>query len=223
MKQKLIVSSKNLLVALKTIKPAIAKNTIFPTLDCVFIEVKGSAAYLTGSNLETFIATKIPCEADSEFLALLSVYQLMKLTENLPSASMAFDFDTVNNKVLISCAGATFEMQTDEVGNYPKFPTMGEVLTTKELTKRFVEDCAIALNFVSGDSLRPAMTGVYFDYGGNKLRLAATDAHSLFASDYYDGISPRSFIVPSAGMKIIASIAWQTISRSDKKKLSGIL
>lgn len=201
------LNSKSLLEALKIVKPVIPNDPVLPTLECTRIFSQGNRLYLQGYNLETSITTHIVADVPYKVEFLVSIKKLIKLCEKLPLSPMVLEHDTINNKLTITCDGATFELGTHTSDDYPKLPDVGEILTQKDFDGAIVEDCVRALKFVSSDTLRPAMTGIFFDYFKNSLKIVSTDAHCLFVSDNYTGICDRSFVVPSTGMKIICGQA----------------
>lgn len=98
------------------------------------------------------------------------------------------------------------KLSGDNYENFPKFP-FDEDTAYPVIGKLNSEDMAklkIAEYFISGDDLRPAMTGVYFNhqFKGKKSYICATDAHRL----YYEELSTpleESFILPSKAIDIL--------------------
>lgn len=207
MQRAIKISSDALLIALKKAKYAVSASTILPILEDVLVTVYNGSINITGTNLETRISVTVPADCEGDYIFCVSVKDIMTLCKSLPKKTLVIVNDAVNNKLSIECEGGVFELSTDDFNGYPKGHDVGEVLAQVEMDKSLLDDCVTAISFTSNDDLRPAMTGVHFDYSRKYLRLAATDAHSLFISDKYQGTCPRSFITPAKALKSICSIA----------------
>ncbi len=116
------------------------------------------------------------------------------------------------------------KLSGDNYENFPKFP-FDDGIVYPVIGKLNSEDMAklkIAEYFISGDDLRPAMTGVYFNhqFKGKKSYICATDAHRL----YYEELSTpleESFILPSKAIDILLAFGgeWEICQSTAKGQL----
>lgn len=199
-------STDALTEALKKVKPAIAKNAVLASLEDVLISISKNDIRVTATNLEMYITASVPAESTIDAVFCLDPNKLLRLSQNLPKQQIELQYDAVNGKITAECGGIMFEMEATDAGNFPKTPEVGEILSQMDMDKNIVDCCATAIKFTSTDTLRPALTGVYFDYSDKSLRIAATNAHTLYVSEKHNGTSTHSYIVPATAMKVICNL-----------------
>lgn len=78
-----------------------------------------------------------------------------------------------------------------------------------------------AIQFISTDDLRPAMTGIYLgeDEFSKTSKIVATDAHRMYFDDL-SGVISRSFILPGKAAKILLALGgeWKLSAKEEYKK-----
>lgn len=181
-------------------------SAVLPILESVLISVKeGKISYYV-SDLENVMEYEEETEALGEIMFCIHSKSFIFFLRNAMEDKCTIDVD--DKKVKLSCGAfcVSFERGLYDVGNFPVRPVLDNVLIANFKYELLSTNISAALKFVSKDNLRPAMTGVYFHTDGLGLKIAATDAHSM----YFDTVTPikekiTPFILSSKSSRLFIS------------------
>lgn len=199
----------------KTLSPlfsVINASSILPILGSVMIEGKEKLS-MTASDLENTITISLsPEHIEGELSFCFSGRSLKQLLN--ASLSDLISFKVIKDKIRVQNGDFSLLKEIQTIDNFPKSPVLSKYKSMSISGKEAIYRFAKAIKFVSGDNLRPCMTGVcIIDFNG-KIYIVATDAHRL----YFDAIvntppelAGIKLIVPKKGVQIFL----QAFSKDD--------
>lgn len=194
-----IVTSTGLLKNLQQISGVISANAVLPVLENFLFELKGNALTLTATDLETMMRVEMEVmEAQGDGRICIPSKILLEYLKNLPEQPVSFSVNEGDLSVEMSSASGKYKIGGEKADDFPKEPSPEETTSFNVSSIALLESISNTLFAVSGDTLRPAMTGVYFELSPESLTLVSTDAHRLIKYRRNDVNAPASegFVVP---------------------------
>lgn len=198
----IIVSSSLLLRNLNIVNGVIGTNTVLPILEDFLFEIEGNDLSITGSDLETRIQVKVPIQNSDETAEKVSLCLPAKIVleylKNLPEQPLTLRFIKESNTVELTSSTGKYKVTGQAANEYPKAPESSDANTFTIPGATLIESINNTLFATSTDTLRPAMTGVCFNFKDDKLVFVATDAHRLIKKEVSSSSLPGegSIIVP---------------------------
>lgn len=198
----IIVSSGLLLRNLNIVNGVIGTNTVLPILEDFLFEIEGSELSITGSDLETRIQVKVPIQSSDENAGKVSLCLPSKIVleylKNLPEQPLTLNFIKESNTVELTSSTGKYKVTGQAANEYPRAPEAGDASNFAIPGALLTESINKTLFATSTDTLRPAMTGVCFNFKDDKLVFVATDAHRLIKKEVSSNSLPSegSIIVP---------------------------
>lgn len=176
---KFIVSSSVLLKNLLTISGAIATNPIVPILENVLARLDEGNLTLTASDLRMTLIQTVPVESVGSGAIAIPAKLLLNTLRSLPDQPITISIDAEKFTAEIKTDNGTFRLACENAIDFPKIPEVQKiqsVLLPSDLLLAAIDNTTYA---ISGDDLRPAMTGVHLHLSGYTATFAATDGHRL--------------------------------------------
>lgn len=202
-----IVNSGYFLKNLQTVSGASGTNAVIPVLEDFLFELKGNNLRISASDLEIMMRIDIEVsQAGDDGRICIPSKTLIDILKNLPSQPIHFVVSHEENRVFIRCDSGKYEIMIHNADDFPKEPEQADVSSFNIAAISLIEAINQTHFATSNDTLRPAMTGVYFQLEHNDqgavLNLVATDAHRLICTSL-KGLSHQlneGFIVPKKGL-----------------------
>lgn len=195
-----IVTSSALLKNLQQISGVISSNTVLSVLEDFLFELKGNTLTLTATDLETMMRVQMDVnDAQGDGRICIPSKILTEYLKNLPDQPITFNVNEKDLSIEMSSDVGKYKIGGEKADDFPKEPAPGNTTNFNMSSIALIETINKTLFAVSGDTLRPAMTGVYFELGGKKgLTFVSTDAHRLVKFVRSDVSCPaeEGFIVP---------------------------
>lgn len=194
-----IVTSTALLKNLQQIGGVISTNTVLSVLEDFLFELKGNTLTLTATDLETMMRVQMEVnEAQGDGRICIPSKILMDYLKNLPEQPITFNINEQDLSIEMSSSVGKYKIGGEKADDFPKEPAPGETTSFKMSSIALIESINKTLFAVSNDTLRPAMTGVYFELDKNNITLVSTDAHRLVQFRRNDVNCPgkEGFVVP---------------------------
>ena len=198
----------------QAVKKLVKGNSVLPIMEDILF-LNGKAVV---SDLENYIL--VPFTVPGLDKIAIPARMFMKTLGMMPEMTAKIENSCKAN---FSQSPRKTGLSGDNYENFPKFP-FDEETVYPVIGKLNSEDMAklkIAEYFISGDDLRPAMTGVHFNnkFKGKKSYICATDAHRL----YYEELSTpleESFILPSKAVDILLAFGgeWEICHSMTKER-----
>lgn len=182
-----IVSSTAMLKNLQLAGGIISTNVVLPILEDFLLELEGNLLTITGGDMETMIKVQMEVQKDLESGATddkdgricIPSKILLEYLKNLPEQPVHFIVHSQDQSIEISSNTGKYKIGGEQADEYPKEPQPNETTSFQIPSIRLTEAINKTLFAASTDTLRPAMTGVYFELEKEGITFVATDAHRL--------------------------------------------
>lgn len=209
-----IVSSSVLLKNLLTVGGIISTNVVLPILEDFLFELEGTTLTLTGSDLETMIKVKMEVQSDpamggeNKGKICIPSKILLEYLKNLPEQPIRFSVNSSDLTIEISSNTGKYKIGGERADEYPREPAADETASVTIPSSVLHDAITSTIYATSSDTLRPAMTGVYFELSPSNVTFVATDAQRLVKLTRTDlsAAEERGFIVPRKPLQQLKNI-----------------
>lgn len=202
-----IVSSSQLLKQLQVLSGIVNTNNTIPILDNFLFELNTNQLKITASDVETIMSSTLTVQSDYQGAIAINARLLLDAVKTFPEQPLTFVVRD-NNTVEISSDFGKYDMAYYDGEDFPK-PVE---LAAPNKTMISSSILATAINYTvfaaGNDDLRPAMSGVFFQFNSEGLIFVATDAHKLVKYERKDLSTPEAseFIMPKKPLHILKNI-----------------
>jgi len=205
---KFSVSSSELLRQLQVVAGSIGSNPVLPILEDFLFSISDNVLTIAASDLETTIITSMDVMSDSDGIVAVPAKILLDTLKALPQQPITFSIDDKTYGIEITSAYGKYRLAGEDGRMFPAIPERDGVDTIELPGAVLAQGINKTLFATSGDELRPAMMGVYFQVDTGKLIMVATDAHKLvrFTCKDLDSLVSTSFIVPKKALNLLKNI-----------------
>lgn len=179
-----------------------AKSTL-PILANVLIRVENNKVSLTTTNLDMAVVDYVPVINSKDGVVTVPAKLLAEFVSNLPRGEVIKI--TANGAKVKTVAGKYSSTINGALAD--DFPELPKIDSEKTVVYRMsVDEFKLGMSEVvvaaSGDTTRPALTGVYFNTADGALYIAATDGYRLAERKFIDKVeSDISAIVPTSTLQ----------------------
>lgn len=205
-----IVSSGYLLKNLQLIGGVVGSNAVLGVLEDFLFELKGNTLSLSASDLETMMRVEIEVtNATNEGKICIPSKILTEYLKNLPDQPITLNVNEADRSIEINSDFGKYKISGDNADDFPKEPQPGDASSFNISSIALLESISKTIFAVSNDTLRPAMTGVFFQLEeGGAVNFVATDAHRLvqLSRTGLDHKSNDGFIVPRKGLQQMKNV-----------------
>jgi DNA polymerase III subunit beta len=182
----LIIQKQNLLDALQLSLGIVEKRSSMPILSNVLIETHEDSIRIMATDLQVSIRLQCPAQIlESGGISILA-RKFFEIIRELPEDNIYMKLNE-NNRLLISCKDARFNIVGLPATDYPPLPELDSVKTIKiegSLLRDMIQKTIIS---VSLDEGRFNLSGIYLEnvqeLGKRVLRMVSTDGHRLSLMD----------------------------------------
>lgn len=204
-----IISSTALLRSLQQVGGVIATNTVLSILEDFLFELKANVLTITATDLETMMRVSIEvAEAQGDGRICIPSKILLEYLKTLPEQPVTFHVNESDGSIEMSSASGKYRIGGERADDFPKEPAATDTTAFTMPAIALIESINKSLFAVSADTLRPAMTGVYFELGKDGVTFVATDAHRLVKYGRADGAAPQQagFVVPKKPLQQLRTV-----------------
>lgn len=204
---KIEILKENLKNGLNIIERIIGKNLSLPILDNVLISAEDNYLNLSSTDLETAIKLWILTKITKKGKAVVPAKFVSSFVSLLPNDKIILTEE--KQKIFIECKNIKTQIQgqnPEEFPIIPKFDNLEFILTDN---KKVCQGLSQIVDIASVSQTRPEISGIYFSFSKNNLKIVATDSFRLaektinlensVAKDF-------SFIIPQKPAKEIMNI-----------------
>ncbi|MBL7777765.1 MAG: DNA polymerase III subunit beta [Chitinophagales bacterium] len=204
---KFIVSTTALLKSLQTINGVVNTNSVLPILEDFLFEIKGGTLTVFATDLETSMSTELKVESKENGKIAIPARILMDTLKTLPEQPLTFKVDNKTFGIEITSETGRYKLTGENPEDFPKIPQPESVTEINLPASSLGHAIAQTLFAVSGDDLRPAMTGVLFQLSPDGVTFVSTDAHKLVKLTRKDVKAAKAaqFIVPKKALNLLKS------------------
>jgi len=149
--------------------------------------------------------SSIPVESKEECRIAVPAKLIIDFLKTLPEQPITFTISADNNNIELTSDKGRYKISGESPDDFPKMPEV-EDATKIELGVPILQTAIYSTMFaISNNELRPAMTGLYFDFTGGEAKWISTDSNKLvkYTRTDIDIEQEASFIVPKKALNLL--------------------
>ncbi|CAK8054296.1 DNA polymerase III subunit beta [Eupransor demetentiae] len=170
--------------ALNDVARAISSRTTIPILTNIKLVLGEDELVLTGSNADISIESRIPASDTNAKLVIdtpggitLPATFFINIVKHLPADDLQIELDGM--RALITSGSASFNINGQDIHNYPQLPEMEDAQSLKVSAAQLIELIAQTKISASTQESRPILTGIHLQLAGQSVKAVTTDSHRL--------------------------------------------
>ena len=202
-----------------------SKNISLPILSNVLLKAENGILQLMTTNLEIGIVCNVRGKVEKEGSFTVQAKTLSDYVNLLPKENVTLDL--AEQSLKIECKNAKTIMKGVDATEFPLIPEI-DAQNTYEVKIATLKEALVSVAFAASfDETRPEISGVYFNFKGDILTVAATDSYRLAEKKVKmekSAASEHSVIVPGKTIHELIRILGEsngtvTIQSSDNQIL----
>lgn len=209
------LSSTALSNRLSTLAKVISSKNSMPILNDFVFEIKGNSLRLTASDNENTMTTTMEIvESDGDGNFAIGNHDILEAVKGFSEQPLEFSIDHERAIAEISYQNGHFSLPIDNAQEFPTPQPIDPNATTIEIKEDTLAENINRSLFATGqDTLRPVMSGMYFDLTPEYLAIVASDGHKLVRNKIFSikSETATSFILP----KKPANLLKNTLGKGD--------
>ena len=204
------IDGKLLQQQLSAVNKVINSKNALSILDNFLFELNGSQLIITGSDQENTVKAKLEV-MDSDGMGQIAVpaKTILEITKEVSSQPVNFSLNENTGEIDIEFLNGKFRFVGINSDEYPKGDNLEEdaigFTVPSAVILKGIENTVYA---VSQESIRPIMTGIYWDIHESEIVFVASDTHKLVkyvTKEIAPGFE-KGFIMPSKPANILKGI-----------------
>lgn len=204
------VHGKTLQQQLAAVSKVVNAKNALSILDNFLLEVRGDALYITGSDQETDMTAKMEItNLDADGKIAINAKRLMEVVKEVSNFPLTFNIDDVSGSVDLQFPGGHFEFMGVDAAEYPQNFDTDDLSIEMEIPADVIQKGLDYTIFaISTETIRPMMTGVYWDFHENDITFVGSDTHKLvrYINSSFHPNRETSFILPGKPAGILRSL-----------------
>ena len=192
--------TKTLSTVLDKAMPFVGKNSVLPIIGNLLFSLNGNLLSVTATDMEATLIVQEAVEGGTDGVITIPAKLLNDIVRALPAAApITFSIDAETCIIDITCANGSYKITGESASDFPQVSGL-LVFDALSLRAEVLELVIQRVAFAAGtDMLRPAMTGVLFDFTADGITFVATDAHklALLKAEAEDLPKDTRFVVPA--------------------------
>ena len=174
---KIEVLKENLKTGLSVVEKIVGKNLSLPILDNVLIDTEDNFLSLSSTDLETAIKLWILTRIIKKGKAVVPVKLLSSFISSLPDEKISIEDKGQN--IEIECKNFKTQIQGYNSEEFPIIPEFKDLEFLEVDNKKFCQGLSQIVDISSPSQTRPEISGVYFLFSKNLIKIVATDSFRL--------------------------------------------
>lgn len=202
------VLQENLAKGLNIVGKAVDTRPSLPVLNNILLETEDARLKLAATNLEMSIVCWLGAKVNQSGAITLPAKTLIDLVSNLSPERVDFNLNTSTNSMNVRCGATNSNIKGTDAGEFPLIPTGGthDVSVPGKVLKEMIAQTVFAS---AKEDNRPILTGIYTQFDGNVLTMAAADGYRLAvrtAEIEKTFTTPVEMVIPSRSLNEVARI-----------------
>jgi len=191
--------------AIELVKGAVPSKSVLPILSHVLFDIHGTGIRFLATDLETRLQTDIECEVEKGGQLAVPVDKLAGLLRSIDEGVMLTCSVDESHHMRILAGEGEYTIPCVAGAEYSTAHVVNETDTIELPVNVLRDSLAYTMFSVSGDELRPALTGILFDVSAGGVTAVATNGHTLARYHTNGGkvFGERSVIVPAKTAKLL--------------------
>ncbi len=184
--------------ALHQVSRAVARRSTLPVLSNVLLVAEAGALRLTATNLEIALSVSLPADVEESGQLSVRADLFTDFIASLPRQEVTLTASPGSTDLRVTCATAKARFPGIPAEDFPTLARIGEQPPTATVsTELFREAIAHVVFAAATDDSRPVLAGVFLEFQGQELTLAAADGFRL---------SVRTLVLPQPAATALAII-----------------
>lgn len=186
-----------------------SKNTV-TILDNFLLKVEGDRLWITGSDSETTMVSWLEIfEVEGEGEVAVSSKTLVEMSKEIGNQPLSFEMNDETRHIDVNYMNGHFEFMGIDGAEFPRRATSDEesreLVVPAEVITKGIDNTLYA---VSSDTIRPTMTGIFWDIKEDNITFVSSDTHKLvrYINRQVKPGFEGGFILPSKPASIVKSM-----------------
>ena len=203
------VLQENLAKGLSIVSRAVDSRPTLPVLANVQLSTEESRLKLAATNLEMSITTYIGAKVEKAGSITLPAKTFSELISNLSPERVDLTLDPATQTVHVRCGATNSNIKGIAATEFPLIPQGGENAVT--IPGRVLKDMILQTVFAAAkEDNRPILTGIYTQFDGDVLTMAAADGYRLAVrSTRLENVrfdKPLDMVIPARSLTEVARV-----------------
>lgn len=157
---------------------AVDTRPTLPVLANVLLATEDTRLKLAATNLEMSITTYIGAKIDQPGAITLPAKTFAELVNNLSPERVDLVMDAATQSIHVHCGATSSNIRGISAGEFPPVPESGDpdVTLPGKVLKEMINQTVFAS---AKEDNRPILTGVYMQFDGDRITMAAADGYRL--------------------------------------------
>ncbi len=204
---KIEVLKENLKTSLNIVERIVSKNLSLPILNNVLINTNDSFLSLISTDLEIAIKLWILVKIIKKGKVVVPAKFLSNFISSLPNEKIIIEAKEQN--LYIECGNFKTQIQGYNPEEFPIVPEFKDLEYLEIDSKKLYQSLSQTIDITSQSQTRPEISGIYFSFSKNHIKIVATDSFRLAEKNIYleEPIKKEySFILPQKSGREIMNI-----------------
>ena len=176
---KLSCLQENLSKGLGIVGRAVATRSTLPITQNVLFTTEKSRLKLAATNLEIAITYWLGAKVEEEGSITIPARLLTDFVNSLPNDKIDMSLSSKTKTLELKCARSAGRINGMDAGDFPPIPSVGDGPTTSIDPATLRLAISQVVFAAATEETRPVLTGVYCEFNGNTLTMAAADGFRL--------------------------------------------
>jgi len=174
---KVEILKKSLKNGLSVVERIVGRNPSLPILDNVFVDTEGSFLKLTSTDLETAVRFWVLAKVVKKGRVVVPAKLFSDVVSFLPNDKVLLEEKKQN--LVVDCKNFKNQIQGFNPEEFPLIPEFKNADFLEVDNKKIYEGLVPTVDIISPSQSRPEISGVYFSFTKNILKIVATDSFRL--------------------------------------------
>ncbi len=204
---KLTITRRNLEKGMAAVSASVPTKTTLPVLSNVLIDGGDDRVWISGTDLDVSIRTRVPAEVVQEGSITVPGRKLQELIRELPDDPV--DLQVEGSQLEIVCGKSRFKLNGLPSEEFPDLPAVddGGWFISEDTLRTLVQSTSFA---VSTEESRPILNGVCWEIKEDRMIMVATNGHRLAKmvaeTEANRNAGTTDLIVPTAALAHVARL-----------------
>lgn len=206
---KLSLMQEGLSRALGRVVRVVSSRPQLPVLSNVLMDARKEGLFVSVTDLEIAMTVRVGAKIDEKGKVTVPARMFAEFIGSIPAGSVILELKKETLHVESGAYKAKFQtissQEFPDIAGVESVQGAGSMSLEQGVFARAMEEVMFA---AARDSMRPVLTGVYFEFKSSKLNLVATDGFRLATRNVKPGGDGKSesFIVPARAVSEIAKL-----------------
>lgn len=186
-----------------------AKNAL-SILDNFLFELEGDKLTITGSDQENIVTARVEVmDSDGDGSVAVPAKSLLEITKEISNQPLTFNYNESTGEIEVEFLNGSFRFMGINADEFPKGDAAdADAMVLTIPSSVILKGIEKTIYAVSTETIRPMMTGIYWDIHEGDITFVASDTHKLVRyinMEVNPGIE-RGFIMPAKPANILKGI-----------------